>query len=169
MTKLEYATANHSPGSGRMGFPYNLASMNNYEITGESGPMDLYNVNVKITGAQSESWTATVSKTINGVLTQAGTKTNTNLAVGSNLVVSGLPRDLTIQRIGQQACSDVLFQYGNPLSAADRLAAFTWNSEDFGFDNANGKLPGGKYCSSTSIKDSQGNAGISMTCWFPGY
>lgn len=60
------------------------------------------------------------------------------------------------------------FQYGDPSNQNDRLAAFTWNINDQGYNTE--KLAYGYYCSMEDHLDDDGDSdGSIWTCWFPGW
>lgn len=150
---------------GRMSWPYDINTMNNYKLTGENDPIESFQVVVKITGDDRTSYAATVSKYRNGATQQAGSANNDDLAAGQTLTVTGLPRDL---QITPQSDDQINFIYGDPTDENDRLAFFSFNTNDYGFDDEFDE--DNNYCQLTDLKDDDGDlTGQQYECWFPGW
>ncbi|KEQ63686.1 uncharacterized protein M437DRAFT_83417 [Aureobasidium melanogenum CBS 110374] len=113
-----------------MGWPYDIETMNNYKLTGESDPVEVFQVVVEITGDDQAIWAATVSKYRNNALQEFRSTNADNLGVDQSLTVTGLPRDLVITRRSASDGDRIDFVYGDP---ARELAGFAFNSDDTGF------------------------------------
>ncbi|THV80329.1 hypothetical protein D6D29_06216 [Aureobasidium pullulans] len=151
--------------AGRMGWPYDIARMNNYMVTGEDDPVEAFQVVVDVYGDERDMFAATVSKYRDTSYEEAGSVGTHELLIDQSITVSGLPRDLTITRRSDSDADWLEFVYGDPVN---ELAGFAFNSNDAGYSSQFDTSPDvHRYCLMTDLEDNDGDVfGQQYTCWF---
>ncbi|CAD0046491.1 unnamed protein product [Aureobasidium pullulans] len=148
-----------------MGWPYDIARMNNYMVTGEDDPVEAFQVVVDVYGDERDMFAATVSKYRDTSYEEAGSVGTHELLIDQSITVSGLPRDLTITRRSDSDADWLEFVYGDPVN---ELAGFAFNSNDAGYSSQFDTSPDvHRYCLMTDLEDNDGDVfGQQYTCWF---
>ncbi|CAD0098208.1 unnamed protein product [Aureobasidium mustum] len=169
LSDLNYVTSEGK--AGRMGWPYDLETMNNYKVTGESEPVESFQVAVSITGDDRDVYEAVVSRFLDNALQQVGTTSTDDFRLDQSMTVTGLPRDLIITRRADSSGERLDFVYGDPTR---ELAGFAFNTNDSGyssqFDLESDGTNGYRYCLLEDIKDNDGDIyGQKYVCWFAGW
>jgi hypothetical protein len=148
-----------------MGWNYDLERMNNYKISGESSPVESFQVVVRITGVDLNVYEAEVSKFRDNKYQHFGTANSNDLKFDQSLTVAGLPRDLVLTRRSTSSGDRLDFVYGDPKR---ELAGFVFNTNDYGFSKQFD--PSRKYCLLTDLIDNDGDTyGQQYECWFAGW
>ncbi|CAD0026126.1 unnamed protein product [Aureobasidium pullulans] len=141
--------------AGRMGWPYDIARMNNYMVTGEDDPVEAFQVVVDVYGDERDMFAATVSKYRDTSYEEAGSVGTHELLIDQSITVSGLPRDLTITRRSDSDADWLEFVYGDPVN---ELAGFAFNSNDAGYSSQFDTSPDvHRYCLMTDLEDNDGD------------
>ena len=149
-----------------MEWKYDLERMNNYMLTGESSPVDSFQVIVRITRDNSNVYEAAISKFRNNEYDHVGTANSDDLRDDQSMTVTGLPRDLVLTRRSSASGERIDFIYGDPKH---EFAGFKFNTHDYGYSE-HFDPEEGKYCLLTDLTDAAGDTyGQQYECWFAGW